>query len=61
MAPILVSSVPNSFSALKFSRRPAQDIDEGLLRFLPPVQRAQQHRALDLDRDAIVASGRRAS
>ena len=31
-------------------RRPVQDADKGLLRFLPPVQRAQQYRALDFGR-----------
>ena len=34
-------------------RRPLQYIDKGELRFLPPVQRRQQHRALDFDRNAI--------
>jgi hypothetical protein len=36
-------------------RPPAQDIDEGELRLLPPVQRPKQGRALDLGRDGTGA------
>ena len=53
MAPIFVSSVPNSLSALKWVGRPAQDIDEGLLGVLPPVERAEQNRALDFGVDGV--------
>ena len=42
-------------------RRAPQDIDEGLLGVLPPVQRAEQHRALDLGVDGIASRARRAS
>jgi hypothetical protein len=35
--------------------RPAQDIDEGLLGVLPPVESAEQNRALDLGIDGIIA------
>ena len=34
-------------------RRPAQDVDEGLLGVLPPVERAKQHRALDFGVDRM--------
>jgi hypothetical protein len=37
-------------------RRPAQDIDEGLLGFLPPVERAEQHRALDFGIDGVAVA-----
>ena len=36
----------------KIRRRPPQDIDEGLLGVLVPVERAEQNRALDLGVDA---------
>ena len=37
-------------------RQPAQDIDEGLLRLLPPVERAEQRRAFDLGIDGLVVA-----
>ncbi len=38
--------------------RPAQDIDEGRLRILPPVQRAKQGRALDFGFQRFVPAAR---
>ncbi len=38
-------------------RRSAQDIDEGLLGFLPPIQRAEQNRALDFGLDGVIPDG----
>ena len=41
----------------KIRRRPPQDIDEGLLGVLLPVERAEQNRALDLGIDAGAVCG----
>ena len=38
-------------------RRPPQDIDEGLLGVLLPVERAEQNRALDLGIDGVAVGG----
>ncbi len=39
---------PEFVERAEIGRRPSQDIDEGLLGVLSPVERAKQHRALDL-------------
>ncbi len=39
-------------------RRLAQDIDEGLLGFLPPVEGAEQNRALDFAVDGVAVAMR---
>ncbi len=38
-------------------RRPSQNRDEGLLGFLPPVEGAEQHRALDFNPDGVGFGG----
>jgi len=53
MAPILVSSVSEFVQRAEMGRRPAQDIDEGLLGVLPPVEGAEQNRALDFGFDGL--------
>ena len=41
----------------EIGRLPAQDVDEGLLGVLLPVERAEQNRALDLGIDGVSPGG----
>ena len=47
---------PEFVERAEIGRRLAQDIDEGVLGVLPPVEGAEQHRALDFGFDGIVSA-----
>ena len=48
---------PEFVERAEIRRRPPQDIDEGLLGVLSPVERAEQDRALDLGIDGAALNG----
>jgi hypothetical protein len=56
-SPHVRQQVSEPVEGAEVRRRQSQNRDEGLLRFLPAVEGAEQHRALDFDRDAVGFGG----